>query len=346
MVNAVRKTGRIVQVGTQQRSTPHFDDAIVPALGRARQDPHRHRLGLPRLEGRDRAARRRARAAHGRLRHVARPRAEAALQPQPLPLHLPLVLGLLGRADDGLGRPLARRRQLGHAAPDGTVQVPTEIMSIGGKLGYPRDAMETPDTQQVLFNIIIRNCMHSGVSRRSCRSAASSATRRTRWRRRTRSRCCSSAATTASSGSTRSASAAGRRRASTAPRSTATTRPGAGPQRLGGRARDHVPERTAQLQDDRRAPAAARRGTDGHDLHVQNFLDCLRRRKRPIADVETGHQSVSVCHLANIAYRTGRIVKWDPAQRAGDRRPRGAEAGLARVPRALEAAERLASEPT
>jgi hypothetical protein len=56
------------------------------------------------------------------------------------------------------------------------------------------------------------------------------------------------------------------------------------------------------------------RGPDGLELHVLNFLDCLRSRKRPIADVEIGHQSVSVCHLGNIAYRTGRIVKWDPAK--------------------------------
>ena len=46
--------------------------------------------------------------------------------------------------------------------------------------------------------------------------------------------------------------------------------------------------------------------------HHQNFLDCLKSRKRPIADVEIGHRSASVCHLGNIALRLGRRVQWDP----------------------------------
>lgn len=46
--------------------------------------------------------------------------------------------------------------------------------------------------------------------------------------------------------------------------------------------------------------------------HMQNWLDCIRTRKRPVADVEIGHRSISVCHLANIARRVGRSLKWDP----------------------------------
>jgi len=30
-----------------------------------------------------------------------------------------------------------------------------------------------------------------------------------------------------------------------------------------------------------------------------------------VADVEIGYRSISVCHLANIARRTGRCLKWD-----------------------------------
>jgi predicted dehydrogenase len=47
------------------------------------------------------------------------------------------------------------------------------------------------------------------------------------------------------------------------------------------------------------------------DLHVRNFLDCIRSRKTPISDVESGHQVATACHLANIALRLGRTVKWD-----------------------------------
>ncbi len=47
--------------------------------------------------------------------------------------------------------------------------------------------------------------------------------------------------------------------------------------------------------------------------HIQNWIDCVRSRKLPVADVEIGHRSVSVCHLANIARNVGRTLHWDPA---------------------------------
>jgi predicted dehydrogenase len=47
--------------------------------------------------------------------------------------------------------------------------------------------------------------------------------------------------------------------------------------------------------------------------HLQNWLDCVRSRERPVADVEIGHRSVTVCHLANIARQAGRALRWDPA---------------------------------
>ena len=47
------------------------------------------------------------------------------------------------------------------------------------------------------------------------------------------------------------------------------------------------------------------------DLHMRNFLDCIKTRQRPIADVEGGHQATTACHLANISLRTGRKIRWD-----------------------------------
>jgi predicted dehydrogenase len=48
--------------------------------------------------------------------------------------------------------------------------------------------------------------------------------------------------------------------------------------------------------------------------HYQDFLDCVKTRKRPIADVEIGCRSVSVCHLGNMAYWYRRTLNWDPVK--------------------------------
>jgi predicted dehydrogenase len=48
--------------------------------------------------------------------------------------------------------------------------------------------------------------------------------------------------------------------------------------------------------------------------HMGNFFECLRTRKDPIANVDVGHRSVSVCHLAVIALRLRRKLQWDPAE--------------------------------
>ncbi len=57
------------------------------------------------------------------------------------------------------------------------------------------------------------------------------------------------------------------------------------------------------------------------DLHVRNFLDCVKSRQRPIADIEGGHQVTTACHLANISLRLGRKLRWDPEREEiiGDR---------------------------
>ena len=48
-----------------------------------------------------------------------------------------------------------------------------------------------------------------------------------------------------------------------------------------------------------------------HAPHVRNFLDCVRSRQQPIADIEAGHRATTVCHLGNIALRVGQKVLWD-----------------------------------
>ncbi len=48
------------------------------------------------------------------------------------------------------------------------------------------------------------------------------------------------------------------------------------------------------------------------DNHLQNWLDCMRTRERPVADVEIGHRTATICHLVNIARILGRSLRWDP----------------------------------
>jgi predicted dehydrogenase len=46
--------------------------------------------------------------------------------------------------------------------------------------------------------------------------------------------------------------------------------------------------------------------------HRQNWLDCVRSRRRPVADVEIGARSAQVCQLANIGYWLRRRLRWNP----------------------------------
>ncbi len=50
------------------------------------------------------------------------------------------------------------------------------------------------------------------------------------------------------------------------------------------------------------------------DDHMGNFFECIRSRKLPVAEVEVGHRSASICHLGVISLRLGRKLQWDPAR--------------------------------
>ncbi len=57
------------------------------------------------------------------------------------------------------------------------------------------------------------------------------------------------------------------------------------------------------------------RGDAGHvdslAAHAQVFLDSIRNDRRPPADVEQGHFATNPGHLLNIAWKTGRKIRWD-----------------------------------
>lgn len=60
--------------------------------------------------------------------------------------------------------------------------------------------------------------------------------------------------------------------------------------------------------------ALRKRPADFNDNHMKNWLDCIKSRARPVADVETGHRSATICHLGNIARWTGRKLRWNPVK--------------------------------
>ena len=52
-------------------------------------------------------------------------------------------------------------------------------------------------------------------------------------------------------------------------------------------------------------------GQDFHFEHVRNFVACIKSRQTPLGDVEIGHRAILPAHLANIAYRLRRAVRWE-----------------------------------
>jgi predicted dehydrogenase len=271
MVNAARRYDRVVQMGTQQRSSNHFRDAVDYVKSGA--------LGKIRVV--------KAWAYQDWMGNIAPvPDAEP-----PSTVDYDLWLGPAPK------RPFNRNRfhfnfrwyydYSGGLMTDWGahmidianwamgVTAPRSATSVGGKFGFPDDAEETPDTQQALWE-------YDGYS--------------LIWEH--------------------------------------ATAIGQGPYM-----RDHgvafhgnngvlvvdrggwevLPEtETKQNRKRYRMTGEPRRGSSGNmnQAHMKDFLDCMASRKRPASDVEIGHNSMIACHLANIAFRTGRVVHWDVAKEA------------------------------
>jgi predicted dehydrogenase len=152
------------------------------------------------------------------------------------------------------------------------IQAPNSALSVGGKFGYPDDAMQTPDTQQVIwefpaFSMIWEHALGVGRGPEAREHGV---------------------AFHGNSG------------VLVIDRGGWEIYPET--DKIEKRIREY---KMAGL------PRQGSGNEDYHLLHVQNFLDCLRTRQRPRSDVEIGHNSMIACHLGNIAYRLGRKVNWD-----------------------------------
>lgn len=76
------------------------------------------------------------------------------------------------------------------------------------------------------------------------------------------------------------------------------------------------PERGGQFQDREPRMEEMKDQDEGNnakltELHARNFLDCVRSREEPNADVEIGHRSTTFSLLANISIATGLRLEWD-----------------------------------
>jgi predicted dehydrogenase len=68
---------------------------------------------------------------------------------------------------------------------------------------------------------------------------------------------------------------------------------------------EQFPEDKTEKMLEKHASPATRR-------HMQNFLSCIATRGRPVADIEEGYISTASCILANLSMKLGRPLVWDP----------------------------------
>jgi predicted dehydrogenase len=267
MVDAARKSNRVVQMGTQQRSATHYREAVEYVKS--------GKLGKIRLV--------RAWAYQDWMGNI--PKVPDGEAPSTVDYDL-----WLGPAEK---RPFNKNRfhfnfrwywdysgglmtdwgahMIDIANWGMGVKAPDSAMSVGGKFGFPDDAEETPDTQQVIwgypdFSMIWEHAtaVGRGPEARDHGVAFHG----------------NNGVLVIDRGGWEVHSETERVSGKRVFRATGVPRQGAGNQ-------------------------------DYHFLHVKNFVDCMRSRERPTSDVEIGHNSMIACHLGNIAFRLGRQVKWD-----------------------------------
>jgi predicted dehydrogenase len=69
-----------------------------------------------------------------------------------------------------------------------------------------------------------------------------------------------------------------------------------------------------KIFDDKNKEIASVDGADGLKAHIENFITAIRANDPKLlnSDIEEGHKSTLLCHLGNIAHRTGDSLKCDP----------------------------------
>jgi predicted dehydrogenase len=57
---------------------------------------------------------------------------------------------------------------------------------------------------------------------------------------------------------------------------------------------------------------------DGTIAHVRNFLDCVKSRKTPAADIRAGVEAARASHIGNLALKQARMIRWNSQQQRVD----------------------------
>ena len=77
-----------------------------------------------------------------------------------------------------------------------------------------------------------------------------------------------------------------------------------------------LPERGRKIEKQSLILGEGARGLDfykvpnGELLHLSNWLECIRSRKKPNVPAEAGVSSASAAHMANRALRSGQVAHW------------------------------------
>ena len=267
MVKAARRHNRIVQMGTQQRSASHYKDAVDYV--------RTGKLGKIRLV--------RAWAYQNWMGNIA----PAPDGEPPATVDYDMWLGPATK------RPFNKNRfhfnfrwywdysgglmtdwgahMIDIANWGMNVKAPLSAAAVGGKFGFPDDAEETPDTQQVIWSFPDFSMV---------------------WEHAT-------AIGRGPEARDHGVAFHGNNGVLVVDRGGWEVYPES--ERVNGKAR----------YKDAGMPRQTSSGEDYHFLHVKNFVDSVRSRQLPNSDVEIGHNSMIACHLGNIAFRLGRQIRWD-----------------------------------
>ena len=235
----------------------------------------------------------------GRLRPVARPGAEAAVQPQPLPLQLALALGLRQRRHRQPGPAPVRHRALGprQAGAPGEGQLDRRLLR-------PRVVAGDAEHADVALRVRrrhdprVRHARRAHQRRGHVRRSATSSTAPKGWLW---------------------IDGDGRKWQSYMGRSKNEKGPGS-----------DAPQPESGGSD----PLVL---TSIESPHYQNFVDAIRANdpKMLTCDILEGHLSSTLPHLANISYRVGRQLTFDGKTETVRQRQGGRQAADARVPQGL-----------